>query len=117
MNKVIEIGNLVKDIEVKKTSTDKSVVDFSLAVNEGKITEFVDCQAWEKTADLIAQYCKKGTKLLVEGKLRSNSYEGKTGKVKKIFVLVDRVEFLSAKAAEEKHDSYVEVKGEDLPFY
>lgn len=117
MNKFIGIGNITRDVELKKTSTDKSVVSFTIAVNEGNITEFVDCEAWNKSADLVAQYCKKGSKLLVEGKIRSNTYEGKTGKVKKTYILVDRIEFLSAKPTEEKHDSYVEIKGEDLPFY
>lgn len=119
MNKVICIGNLTKDVELKKTSTDKSVVVFSIGVNEGNITEFIECEAWNKSAELISQYCAKGSKLLVEGKLRTNTYEGKTGKVKKVYVLVDRVEFLSPKGTptETKQNNYVEVKSEDLPFY
>ena len=120
MNKVIVIGNLTKEIELKKTNTDKSVVNFSLAVNENDKAEFIDFQAWEKTAELIAKYVTKGQKLLVEGKIRTSTYEGQTGKVKKTFVLVDRVEFLSSKPSTEtteKKDAYVEIKSEDLPFY
>lgn len=119
MNKVIIVGNLVKDIEMKETLTGKKVIDFTLAVNEGKVTEFIDCQAWDKSAELVHTYVSKGQKLLVEGKLRTVSYEGKTGKVKKTFILVDRTEFLSAKPSSESHKngSYVEIKDEDLPFF
>ena len=66
MIKVIAIGNVTKDIELRKTNSGKSVVQFTLACKEGKATEFVDCTIWEKGAELVNQFVTKGQKLCVE---------------------------------------------------
>lgn len=140
MNLVALVGNITKDPELKKTQENKSVVNFTLAINEGKDkAEFVMCQAWERNADLIAQYIHKGQKLGINGKLHTSSWEAQNGEKKSMtFVRVDRVEFLSAKESaqpeadsiqqvevqpkpqpqyQEQHLSYQDIKADDLPFY
>lgn len=95
MNKVILIGNITKDLELKKTQTGKSVLEFSIATNDGnKVAKFHDCKAWEKTAELIAQYCKKGSKICVEGKAWYDEFEKDGRKLKSKYILVNTVEFL-----------------------
>lgn len=102
MNKVIIVGNVCNDIELKKTQSGKSVCEFTIAVNESyngeNKAEYIDIQAWEKNAENLSKYVTKGNKLLVEGKIRSNTYENKKGdKVKRTVVLANNFEFLTSK--------------------
>lgn len=103
MNKCVLMGNITKDLEVRRTSTNKSVLDFSIACNEGKtrdgreIVEFVNVQAWENQADTIAKYFSKGDKIMVEGKIRTTSYDGQNGKVYRTYVQLERFEFCGSK--------------------
>jgi len=80
MNIVGIAGNLTKDPELRSTQTGKKVVNFSIAINEGKDkTEFVNCIAWEKTAELIKEYCSKGDRLSCSGKLQTRTWEDQSG--------------------------------------
>jgi len=80
MNVVCIAGNLTKTPELRTTQSNKKVTSFTIAVNEGKNkTEFVNCQAWEKTAELICEYSKKGDRLAVSGRLSSTKYTDKDG--------------------------------------
>lgn len=104
MNIVTLIGNLGQDPEMKYFESGSKVTKFSLALNsynkkEGKeVTDWVNCEAWNKTAELIGEYCKKGNKLAVEGCLKTQSWEDENGnKRNRTFVLVGRVEFLTSK--------------------
>lgn len=100
MNKVILVGNITKELELRKTQSNKSVLEFRIAINEGygdhKRTEYVSCVAWEGRADTINQYFNKGSKILVEGKLRTESYEFEGQKRYKTYVLVDGFEFMQS---------------------
>ena len=71
MNQVILTGHLAKDIELRKTQHNKSVASFTIAVSNGKDknADFINCVAWEKTAELLSQYVKKGHKIGVQGKV------------------------------------------------
>ena len=92
VNKVILIGNLGKDPEVKYTPQGTAVAKFSLATNdrfkdkEGNWqdrTEWHNITAWAKTAEIIGQYWKKGSKVYIEGSLRTHSWDDKqTGQKK-----------------------------------
>ena len=122
MNKVIISGNITKDIDLRKTQTNKSVARFSVANNEGygdkKITTFINCQAWEKTADLIANYCSKGSKVLIEGSWRTNSYEKDGKSLTDNYIVVNSIEFLSAQPKHtEERQKNVTIDPEELPFY
>lgn len=128
MNKAIIIGNLTKDIELRKTNSNKSVTEFSVAVNEGygekKTTEFINCVAWEKTAELLDKFCGKGMKVMIDGAIKTDTYEKNGQKIYKTYVLVQNIEFLSraeketdkSGASNPKLDG-IEITSEDLPFY
>ena len=80
MNVVALSGNLTKAPELRKTQSGKDVTNFSIAINEGKDkTEFVNCIAWEKQAELIVQYCNKGDRLACSGKLQTRKWDDKDG--------------------------------------
>lgn len=101
MNNVQLIGNLTKDIELRKTQSGKSVVNFTLAVSRTfnrEETDFIQCQAWEKTADTIAEYCRKGSKLGITGEIRTGSYEKNGQTVYTTTVIVSHFEFLTPRA-------------------
>lgn len=77
-NSVTLMGRLTRDPEMKKTSTGKTVTSFSLAVDRfGKDagTDFFNCTAWEKVGDYLAQYSKKGALVLVDGRLKQDTWE------------------------------------------
>ena len=102
MNKVILVGNTCNDIEVRKTQSGKSVCEFALAINENyggeNRTDFIDVQAWEKTAENLAKFVSKGSKLLVEGKIRTSTYQTQDGKkMKRTVVVASNFEFMQTK--------------------
>ena len=87
-NKLILMGNLTRDVEVRTTASGQSVANFSLAVNRSwrgqdgqqqDQTSFINCVAWGKVGDIIAQYVHKGSPLLVSGRLDQRSYQDKDG--------------------------------------
>ena len=113
MNKIMLIGNLTRNPEVSMTMSGKACSKFTIAVNEynkGEVkTTFVDCVAFDKTADNINRLCNKGKKIYVEGRL--NIYDGqtKTGAAYKGFnVVVGTVEFLSPKEEITTYDNAIE---------
>lgn len=85
-------GNVTKDPEIKSTTSGKKVVSFSVAVNKGKDkTLFMNCVAWEKTAELINDYVKKGDRFAASGELDIREYDdGKTGEKKKAYEMIIR---------------------------
>src|SRR5690606_25384382 len=99
MNKVVLIGRLTKDPELKYTPNNKSVCQFTLAVNkfvngENK-ADFISCVAWNKTAESLVRYLSKGSQLAVEGSIQTRTYDDANG-VKRyvVEVLVERTFFL-----------------------
>lgn len=86
MNKLIIMGRLVKDPEIRYTQTSKVVAQFTLAVDRPftgqdgqRETDFIPCVVWGKAAELIGNSVHKGHRLLVEGRLQIRSYEAKDG--------------------------------------
>lgn len=80
INSVFLSGNLTKDPELRSTQTGKQVCSFTVATNEGKDkVEFHRCVAWEKTAEIVGQYCKKGNRLVVQGRLTTRKWEDSNG--------------------------------------
>lgn len=76
LNKVLLMGNVGSDPEVRSTNTGKKVCNFSLATNETKDhTEWHRVVAWEKTAEIIESYVRKGSPLFVEGRIATRKYE------------------------------------------
>lgn len=105
MNKVLLMGNLTRDVEVRTTPGNHTVAGFSIAVNErwkdksGEQKEtvaFIDCEAWDKTGENIAKFFNKGSRIIVEGKLRQDTWTDKTdgSKRSKLKVNVETFHFV-----------------------
>ena len=97
VNKCIFIGRVGRDPESRVTADGTAVVSFSLAVSESwkgkdgnkqERTEWVNCTAWRKLAEIIGQYVHKGSLIYVEGKMQSREYDGKDGTTKKVTEIV-----------------------------
>ena len=127
MNRIILLGRLVKDPDVKVTTSGKTVCTFTLAVDrpfsgkDGKReADFINIQTWNKTAELIGNYVSKGQRLLVDGRLQIRSYDGKDGqKHYATEVVADRVEFIerrekTAQAANTASKQGIESMGQDV---
>jgi len=107
-NKIILLGNLTRDPQLKYLPSQMPVVEFGLAVNhkfktkDGQEREevcFIDCSAFGKQAEIINQYCTKGRPLLVEGRLKYDTWEDKQGggKRSKHAVVVDNFQLLGGR--------------------
>ena len=109
LNRVGIVGRLVRDPELRKTASDRSVVAFTVALdnrttnNGEKSTSYIPCTAWNSTAESIAKFMKKGSLVGVDGHLNQRSYTANDGrKVSVVEVIADSVQFL-----EKKNDSSV----------
>lgn len=98
------IGRITKDPELRQTQSGVAVVRFTLAVdrqfknaNGEKETDFLSCQAWRKTAELIGQYCAKGSLVGIQGEVRTGSYEKNGQRVYTTDIMVNNVKFLDSK--------------------
>lgn len=112
MNKIIIVGNITKDIDLAETSSGTAYCNFSVGVTRSmkdqdgnKQADFFNCTAWKQRAEVIAKYCKKGSKVLVEGEMQSRFYEDKNG-VKQTGwnINVSNIEFLSTKQEDVEED-------------
>lgn len=124
MNKVILMGRLTKAPETRFTQTNnKQVTNFTLAVNrrftEG--TDFLNIVAWNKTAEFVSKYFKKGKQVAVIGNIQTRTYDDKDGK--KVYVteiLAEEVYFADSKKEEGKTENNNEFtncqQDDDLPF-
>ncbi len=104
MNYVSLLGRLTRDVEVTYTQSGKAYARFSLAVSRGTSNrdevDFINCIAWEKRAETISQYFKKGSRILVQGRITTGSYE-KNGETRYITdVVVNNFDFIETKSSE-----------------
>ncbi len=141
LNKVIMMGRLVRDPEIKKVNNDISVCSFSIACDRDIVnkqsnereTDFFDVTAWRSTADFVAKYFTKGRMIVVDGRLQKRNYTDKDGNKRyAVDILANSVYFGDSKkdadAATASHDTptpaapqqsagFVETDDdEDLPF-
>lgn len=100
MNKIQLIGRVTKDIELRRTPSNKAVVSFVLAINrrgrENK-SDFIPCVAWETKAELMARYVNKGDRIGIVGHIESRSYEKDGKKFYTTDIIVEELEFLQNK--------------------
>jgi single-strand DNA-binding protein len=107
-NKVILMGNLTRDVELRHTPGNNAVANIGLAVNrrwktpEGETREettFVDCEAWGKTAEMMAQFFSKGRPVMVEGRLKMDTWQDKESGANrtKLKVVVENFHFVDSK--------------------
>ena len=105
INNVVLIGRLTRDIELKQTTTNKSAVNFTLAVNRNYKNEqgeqqadFINCIAYGKQAENMARFLNKGSLIGIEGRIATRNYKNKDGKITYATeVITDRVNFLESK--------------------
>jgi single-strand DNA-binding protein len=101
INQVILMGRLVRDPEQRTTTTGKTIASFSIAVDRGgqeDAADFFNVTAWEKLGDLVIQYLAKGRRVLVQGRLRQDSWDDKESgkKQSRIEVVATDVTFLDS---------------------
>ncbi len=126
LNKVMIMGHLGKDVEVKLSPSGTAIGEFSLAVTEGikrngewvKETEWFNCVAFGKSAEAISKYTHKGDALFVEGKLKTDKWTDNNGnKRSKTKVVVNNFQFLSGKKSSSQTTSASsEDSGDSIPF-
>ena len=101
VNKAFLIGRLTKDVELRSTPQGKQVASITLAVDKGNKDDganFFDVTAWDKTAELLAQYTQKGSKIHVEGVLDHQTWEQDGQKLSKVVVIARDITFLDSKS-------------------
>ena len=105
MNKIMLIGRLTKDPELRYTQGGTAVANFTLAVNRRftnqngeREADFINCVAWNKSAEFVANYFKKGQQMALEGRLMVSSYDGNDGQRHwKTEVVAEQIEFVGSK--------------------
>lgn len=108
MNKIILIGRLTKDPELRYTQSGTAVAGFTLAVDRRfsnqsgeREADFVNCVAWQKAAEFVSEYFHKGKQMALEGRLQVRSYDGNDGQKRWVTeVVAEQIEFVGS-----KHDS------------
>ena len=114
LNKVILLGRLTKDPELRRTDSGKAVTTFTVAVDNGhgenKKTDFINCVAWEKTAEFINNWFGKGRMIALVGRISTRNYEGQDGRKNYVTeVVVGEAHF-----ADSKKDETTPTENEDF---
>ena len=105
MNKILLIGRLTKEPELRYTQSGTAVASFTLAVNRSfanqngeREADFINCVAWQKAAEFVSQYFKKGQQMALEGRLQVRSYDDDNGQRRWVTeVVTEKVEFVGSK--------------------
>lgn len=111
MNKVMLVGRLTRNPEARDTQSGMKVTKFALAINRrGKEggTDYINCVAFGKTAEVAGQYLSKGSRAGVVGRIQTGSYERDGHKVYTTDVVVDELEFLESRAEAQSRTQDVE---------
>lgn len=141
LNKVVLIGRLVRDPELRYTNSNIPVVSFTLAVNRPFVSQnqasgesnadFISCTVWRKQAENVSKYVNKGSMVAVEGRLQTRDYMDEKNNVRRYVteVICDSVVFLDSKpqtdasampsTEKEKKDdqaNHIDIIEDDLPF-
>lgn len=110
MNKIILIGRMTKNAEVRYTQSNKAVAQFSLAVNRpgNKETDFINIIAWDKLGEIVQKYTHKGSLIAVEGRLQTRTYEDNNGNRKYITeVVANNINLLEPKNKQEQTEERI----------
>ena len=133
MNKAIITGRIATNLELKQTTTGKSICEFRLATNRPanrdgeRVADFINCRVWNKQAENLVKYQTKGNLIAVIGRTQVDTYQDKEGKNKFInYLLVEELEFLEKKKEDDNQFKDLKTKtevqdqfqytDEDLPF-
>lgn len=124
MNKVILIGRLVKDPELRYTTSNIPVVQFTLAVNRNysktqeRQADFISCVAWRNLAENLAKFMKKGSQIAIEGQIQVRNFEDNGGVKRYVTeVICDNIHFLESKNSRngEGFSGYSDINQYDIP--
>lgn len=105
-NRVILLGNLTRDVELRHTPGNQPVANFGIATSRrwrdssGELREettFVDCEAWGRIAETMSQYLRKGRPVLIEGRLRLDQWEKEGQRFSRLRVVVENFQFVDAR--------------------
>ena len=113
INRVVLVGRLTRDPDLRYTPNGNAVVSFTLAVNRTfknsqgeQEADFINCQAWRTTAENVAQYLRKGSLAGIDGRIQTRSYENDEGRrVYVTEVVADSVQFLEPKKQDQETES------------
>jgi single-strand DNA-binding protein len=103
-NKIIGIGHVVKDPESRTTSTGKQVCTLRVCISDSQAKNkcFIDCECWDKLAEICVKFVKKGKEIMIEGELNMSSWTGKDGSTQtKPYIRADKVKFLNSAPKQE----------------
>lgn len=121
MNSIVLLGRLTKDADIRSTQSGKVVASFTLAVdrpytqNGKKEADFIACQIWGKSAEILGKSVHKGQRILLEGRLQIRQYTDKNGNKRTAAeVVADRFEFIERK--EQTAPQSMEDFGQQMPF-
>ena len=124
INRVVLVGRITKDPEVKMTQSNISVCRFTLAVdrqfqdaNGEKQADFITCVVWRKAAELLGQYIKKGAMLGIDGRIQTGQYEAEGVMRYTTEVVCDSVRFLESKTVADDLSNSKETSSVDDDFY
>src|SRR5690625_2207497 len=110
MNITVLVGRLTRDPELRYTQNGTAVANFNLAVDrpfsKEKETDFINCVAWRKQAENLAQYMKKGSQIGISGRIQTRNYEKDGQRVYVTEVVADNIQFLDSRNSSEKPNSY-----------
>lgn len=121
MNNIVLLGRLTKDADIRSTQSGKVVASFTLAVdrpytqNGKREVDFIACQIWGKSAEVLGKSVHKGQRILLEGRLQIRQYTDKNGSKRTAAeVVADRFEFIERK--EQTEPQGMENFGQQMPF-
>ena len=123
-SKAIIIGNVVRDPETRATNSGSEVTSFSVAVNYNYVmngekkeqVSYIEVSAWGKPGNVIAQYAKKGTPIMVSGRLSQRTYEDKTGaKRSAVEIVMEDFNLLGGRSQESTTSSYSQTMPDSIP--
>lgn len=125
LNRVILMGRITQDLELRTTTGGQSVLTFSIAVDrnfvrqgEERQTDFITCVAWRQQAEFINKYFAKGRMIAIEGNLRTRTYDDKNGSRHYVTeVYVDQVSFTGERAQQGNNDGYSYQSQNSQPSY
>lgn len=125
MNKVILIGRLVRDPELRYTGSNTAVATFTVAVNRTfanqngeRETDFINVVVWRKQAENVKNYLTQGSQVAIDGRIQTRNYEDQNGQKRYVTeVVADNVQFLDTKAAREQRQTSAPSPAQDINPY
>lgn len=118
INRAVICGRLVRDPELRRTSNGTPVTSFTVAVNRAfknsdgeQEADFINCVAWNKTAEIVDQYCSKGNLIGAEGRLQSRKYQDQQGNNRTVVeIVVEQIQFMESKNVAQQSTTISEAK-------